>query len=262
MTGSTRHIVKELFQSDSLDSVSLKQLGDLVNAYPYFGAARYLLLQKLREEEPLAFEEQAEKTALYFTDPFWMQWQLQHEKKSRNGAQVSVPSPEPEAIPVQVADHEETEEEEATPDEQNAVGKSAMQQAVQASAEHSEDALAFEPYHTVDYFASQGIKFVQEANPKDKLGKQLKSFTEWLKVMKKLPQKNDMTETDESVTATIALDAAHSIEEKEVVTETMAEVLAKQGKTDKAAEVYRKLSLLYPGKSAYFAARIEQLNVH
>jgi hypothetical protein len=48
-------------------------------------------------------------------------------------------------------------------------------------------ALAFEPYHTVDYFASQGIKLSQEEVTKDKFGKQLKSFTEWLKTMKKLP---------------------------------------------------------------------------
>lgn len=54
-----------------------------------------------------------------------------------------------------------------------------------ASADAS--ALTFEPYHTVDYFASQGIKFSQEELPKDKLGKQLKSFTQWLKTMKRLP---------------------------------------------------------------------------
>ncbi|MBC7903805.1 MAG: hypothetical protein H7Y27_10290, partial [Gemmatimonadaceae bacterium] len=46
----------------------------------------------------------------------------------------------------------------------------------------------FEPFHTVDYFASQGIKTdKQEDNPQDRLGKQLKSFTGWLKSMKKLP---------------------------------------------------------------------------
>ena len=56
--------------------------------------------------------------------------------------------------------------------------------------------------------------------------------------------------------------AAHSNETREIVTETMAEVLAMQGMAGKAAEVYRKLSLLNPDKSAYFAARIEQLNVN
>ncbi|MDP4246357.1 MAG: hypothetical protein Q8932_10965, partial [Bacteroidota bacterium] len=52
---------------------------------------------------------------------------------------------------------------------------------------------------------------------------------------------------------------AHSIEGREVLTETMAEVLAKQGMWQKAAEVYQKLSLLNPDKSAYFAGLIGQM---
>ena len=39
----------------------------------------------------------------------------------------------------------------------------------------------------------------------------------------------------------------------------MAEVLVKQGKIDKAVQVYIKLSFLDPDKSAYFAKKIEQL---
>ncbi len=39
----------------------------------------------------------------------------------------------------------------------------------------------------------------------------------------------------------------------------MADVLARQGKTEKATELYHKLSLLNPGKSAYFAAKIDQI---
>jgi hypothetical protein len=54
--------------------------------------------------------------------------------------------------------------------------------------EPAETELSFQPYHTVDYFASQGIKFIPEEKPVDRFGKQLKSFTEWLKTMKRLPQ--------------------------------------------------------------------------
>lgn len=119
---------------------------------------------------------------------------------------------------------------------------------------------SFEPYHTIDYFASQGIKLGNEL-PKDKLGRQLKSFTEWIRTMKKLPQtaieekllKSGQGETIEAL-------AADSIETKEILTETMAEVLLKQGDKARAADIFRKLSLAHPDKSAYFATRIEQLN--
>jgi hypothetical protein len=115
----------------------------------------------------------------------------------------------------------------------------------------------FEPYHTVDYFASQGIKLSKmEAEPKDKLGRQLKSFTEWLKTMKKLPQVSIDKLLSENEESKVVADAIHSIENKEVITEAMAEVFEKQGMNVKAVEVYEKLSLLNPGKSTYFAAKI------
>ncbi|HTI11573.1 MAG TPA: hypothetical protein VL832_23525, partial [Puia sp.] len=125
----------------------------------------------------------------------------------------------------------------------------------------AEPLVEFEPYHTIDYFASVGIKFVQDENPSDKLGKQLKSFTDWLKVMRKLPQKNQEIVPDMAAEHQIQAIAAHSIKGKEVLTETMAEVLVKQGMREKAVEVYHKLSLLNPDKSAYFAAKIEQLKI-
>ena len=127
------------------------------------------------------------------------------------------------------------------------------------SQEPAETELSFQPYHTVDYFASQGIKFVPEEKPVDRFGKQLKSFTEWLKTMKKLPQTETSKITDITSDKKVEQMAEHSIDESEVVTETMAEVWIKQGNKEKAIETYNKLSLLNPDKSAYFASLAEQL---
>jgi hypothetical protein len=122
----------------------------------------------------------------------------------------------------------------------------------------TEDTISFEPLHTSDYFASLGIKFSDEIKPDDKLGKHLKSFTEWLKTMKKihpdqLPQQTAQAEIS------IQQMAEKSNTEGEVLTEAMAEVLLQQGKLGKAIEVYQKLSLLNPLKSAYFAAKIDKI---
>ena len=125
--------------------------------------------------------------------------------------------------------------------------------------EMEESKITFEPFHTVDYFASQGIKVNQEVRPDDRLGKQMKSFTEWLKTMRKLPEASIEAELNKINDREIESIAAHSLEEKEVVTEAMAEVYAKQGMHAEARAVYEKLSLRIPAKSAYFAAKIEAL---
>jgi hypothetical protein len=121
------------------------------------------------------------------------------------------------------------------------------------------ESIVFTPYHMVDYFASQGIRLVLEDNPPDQFGKQLKSFTDWLKVMKRLPVKKTSDKEEEKEAEQIRHFAAHSIEERDILTESMAEVLAKQGMYENAIALFQKLSLIYPPKSAYFASRIEQL---
>jgi hypothetical protein len=128
-----------------------------------------------------------------------------------------------------------------------------------ASATTTEDTISYQPLHTSDYFASLGIKLNENGLPVDRLGKQLKSFTDWLKVMKKI-HPDQLPQTDELTEHTIQEIAEKSNKKGDVLTEAMAEVLMQQGKTNKAIELYQKLSLLNPSKSAYFAGKIDNIN--
>ena len=121
-----------------------------------------------------------------------------------------------------------------------------------------DEPVPFEPLHTVDYFASQGIKLNEDALANDQLGKQVKSFTAWLKSMKKL-HPGQLPEQNEVIEKLIQTSSEASNQSANVLTEAMAEVLVKQGKSEKAIEMYQKLSLLNPSKSAYFAAKIERI---
>ena len=47
-------------------------------------------------------------------------------------------------------------------------------------------------------------------------------------------------------------------ESDELITETLANIFVEQKKYDKALDAFKKLSLKYPEKSVYFAARIEE----
>ncbi len=54
--------------------------------------------------------------------------------------------------------------------------------------------------------------------------------------------------------------AQKSIEEPmSLASETLAKILAKQGQTEKAIEMYKRLILIFPEKKAYFASAIENL---
>jgi hypothetical protein len=120
-----------------------------------------------------------------------------------------------------------------------------------------DDLIPITPYYTVDYFASQGIKIEKKLSPgpDSELDQQVKSFTDWLKTMKKLKFQPQTTYSDPLVEA----NAKASLNQKEIVTEAMAEVWAKQGNLQMAGQVYTKLMLLHPEKTPYFAARLHEL---
>ena len=220
-------LVKTLLQKDSLEQCSLPELEEYASRHPYFGAAQLLLAKKMQTEKAESYHEQLQKTFLFFHNPLWVEHLMQDG------------NPEVTA--------------ERKPDVSSG-GKTEL-----SSVNGKKEELLFEPFHTVDYFASQGIKIREEEKPKDKLGQQLKSFTEWLKTMKRLP----VTEIAAAVTPfsekKIEEMAEVSLQEREIITEAMAEVWEKQGNMAKAIDIYCKLSLLEPSKNAYFAAKIADL---
>jgi hypothetical protein len=239
MNNNMQDIIEDIFQKKHLQDVSLKELQGLISQYPSFNFAHYLVSKKMFDEHSPEFKNQTQRTALYFTNQFWLKWLL-----TRQDTASLSPGDE---------DYSVSDEDKAGVIDPIQTGR------IKAAIGKESSSAGFEPYYTIDYFASQGIRVIQEENPADKFGKQLKSFSEWLKTMKKLPKQISGPENDFERSVAIENFAAHSLEQKEVITETMAEVLVKQGRKDRAIELYHKLSLLNPSKNAYFVAKIEQL---
>lgn len=79
--------------------------------------------------------------------------------------------------------------------------------------------------------------------------------TSWKK--EKLTQLSE--EEDEDIPDDIFRQAMDSISDNSIISESMAVILTNQGKIDKAIDMYKKLSLQNPEKSAYFADRIKIL---
>ena len=262
MNVQINQLVRSLFQKDSLDQCSVQELQQFANRHPYFGAAQLLLTKKLQSENTDLYHEQLQKTFLFFHNPLWVEQLLNETGNASATNMESSVAPEITSPAVAIIENKEPEltaAEVEIPTIKNAEQASGDPGQRSEPDDTAKNGLIFEPYHTVDYFASQGIKFKEEDKPKDKLSLQLKSFTDWLRTMKRLPVSEITVAVESKTEQKVEQLAEHSLEEKEVVTEAMAEVWEKQGNTPKAIEIYSKLSLLDPSKSAYFAAKIGDL---
>jgi hypothetical protein len=233
MHNEANSIEQHFFQKDG-HQVSDDDLQNFVSRYPYVAAARFLLAKRKYSPDNGEIDPAIVTAGLYFNNPLWFRSQLDNENKP---------------------------EEDLAPDDQSDSSTSIAQLSGQQQKTDEESPIIFQSYHTIDYFASQGIRLQQADLTRDRLGQQLKSFTEWLRSMKKLPsvEGGSSGPEDETRQQAVIQNAATSIEEKEVVTEAMAEVWEKQGNHARAVEIYHKLSLQNPAKSAYFAGKIDQL---
>ena len=246
MSGKIHMLAHELFNKSSVEECTLDEVQELAKRFPYFIPAQFLLLQKLKLAGSPEYETQLQKAVLYYHDPLEFEYFISSDRFYTE---------------VKFEEEVVVGESMAIAEESNAPSFSINLPDLNAPLSAEEKELpAFEPYHTIDYFASQGIKLKQEELPTDKFGKQLKSFTEWLRTMKKLPGKEMIQQLDTNLESKVQHMAEDSIHETDIVTESMAEVWLKQGNKEKALEVYNKLSLLEPSKKAYFAAKIDQIN--
>ena len=259
--------------------------------YPYSSLAGFLLLCHYKKINHPGFEKLAKRTVLHFKNSNWLQFLLDQASNETGGPAVttvklseelpqevkalSLPEDEKTSYAqkyrddtLEVLENKPSHDEkpglpEHGDDVKPEIGATILQEQ-NIQNEHEEitqpaaGGIAFEPLHTVDYFASQGIKITEEPITTDKLGNQMKSFTAWLKSMKRLHPSNP-GDQDAATEKLIQSAAEESNINTEVLTEAMAEVLIKQDKREKAIEMYSKLSLINPSKSAYFAAKIERI---
>lgn len=296
MNKPVENILQHFFQTDSLQHVSVQQIQQLINEHPYYDAAYFLLVKKLYASKEQGYETAMQNAALHFSNELWVHYNLNEADDEVNiieqeGEQpeTSIPGTEYLAGVIEgdfaeerifnkafqsnntIAENENINEEEI----EDAVDENyyeadfpvneKLSSLLQQQAADFEKPVETEaeipventPYHRVDYFDSQGIKL--EEKPDDKLGTQLRRFTDWLKQMKNINSNPANLGSDEAGEAQVQNSAQHSNEPEEIVTETMAEVLIKQGKPEQAIEIYEKLSFNNPSKTAYFAAKIAEL---
>lgn len=248
--------------------------------YPWFAVGQ--LVNNFNQKDTPSFETTAQKTAVYFNDVLRLHWLLHPSETTTADLEITPQENHTATTPLAVAaahiytepsfkidlsaSEDENEENEEMIEEDNeapampvkslSASLADLANSFKNASTSEEDTLAYQTayQHTIDYFASQGIKLDAEPAKDDRLGQQLKTFTSWLRQMKPLAN-TEGSEAD----PVVELNAAHSLLGSDVVTEAMVDILQKQGKKTQAVQLLEKLLLLHPEKSLYFAARIEQI---
>lgn len=230
MSHSSNLVAKHLTGKENLSATSVDVLESLHKQYPFFAPAAVLAAAKSHNNGT-----ETSKAALAVGNTGWLQQILT----------APMPNAISNVISKQLADYNKP----VTPDQIWEMESPVL-------------------YHTIDYFASQGIKIDLNKGHQDELSTKLKKFTDWLKEVKHpvsegqtAPQSEADTpfSSESDIEKAVVTIAEKSNESREVVTETMAEVLGKQGRREKAIQLYQKLSFINPEKSVYFAAKIQQL---
>jgi len=255
-------LAASLFNKKSLSECSEEELREVVREYPFFSCGHALLYRFLKEKSSPDAEKELQKTSLYFDNPLWFTYLVnQKPVEEKTGATVIEFPEAEESNNDEIVIDNTVKRFPATPTEQ-APAPPAEQAEEQAEEPKESTELVFEPYHTVDYFASQGIRQQEETREADRFGKQLRSFTDWLKTIRKLTPAEIAALSDTGNEEKVIRLADESVENNDVETEAMADVWIKQGNPEKAISIYNKLSLKNPAKSSYFAGLIEKLRVN
>ena len=279
----TDYMIQSLFQRESMDEMTLDELKSHAEAFPYSSIIQFLYTCKLKSQYHLDFPEAVSKTALFFDDSSWLNYQLREEGEKGNFRKILYGSQHNDTNEVEgVEEVEEVEglnlpaegrgaegvEEVDFDENEGGFHDPALAQAIEkielqdpntnpASGTNKDFEFQLTPYHTIDYFASLGIKINME-NEKDELSLKVKSFTAWLKTMKRL-QPGPETVTVKDIQSILNTQNDKENQPEAILTEAMAEVYLKQGLREKAIDVYNKLSLQNPLNSHKFADKISQI---
>src|SRR5690242_8248944 len=130
MNAQINQLVRSLLKKDSIDECSIQELQQYADRHPYFGAAQLLLTKKLQAENAQQYNEQLQKTLLYFHNPLWVE-QLLNETGTATINKPEVMSNEiPPVIPIVEIKEEYIEVTETTTPVMNVVKEESLSEPV------------------------------------------------------------------------------------------------------------------------------------
>jgi len=282
-----KKIIDRINNPAELQNDDAKEWKELTEKHPYFSVGQLLQYGNdyFQEKDNLEF------TAIYKADPilfahFANEIKSTEKKELKKGKQenktieteLNLPMADTKEIPLAIA--ENVKEEVLVANKKESIGPKedilAMINELPNRNIIEEKIVKSEPI--IETIESENLS---EEEKRQKALMVMMSFSDWLNHFKSKTEKEQIEEQEkralktawqkEKLTAIIEEEqdeipemifkqAMDSISmENALISESLAEILAKQGKTDKAIEMYKKLSLRNPEKNSYFADRIKDL---
>ena len=254
------------------DESGMNDLKALRRDYPYFAALQLLYLQHYKEQQPESYARELTALSCYISDAGRFTMLVNHEhlveptllrasefrgKAGRKAMQ--------ENIARTIEEEKERSNEKAHIDD---LVKPSVESVVNPAFKlgGTEVLIMGDPIEHDDSFpppieqlkVSDGANLLEldEQKKKSRIKEKNNELIE--KFIKQAP--SEKITIDPAKFTNEDLSEKSSRENESFLTETLAQIYLKQGFVQKAIDVYTKLSLKYPEKSAYFASKITELN--
>lgn len=279
--------ISYLKNPEKLSGDNATDISNIVKDFPYFQTAHLLYVKNLYNQNSIQYDRQLKIAAAYSGDRKVL-YNLIHSKNTvitqaieekKNTDTVELPKTQI-SKPIVDRKQEITEPKISSPTFSE-LEKGILSEAISSSIELEVDEIISKENINVQDDDTSINQTIQEQsiviNKNDKY-----SFSDWLKITNKNTSDKEKQEiieqksTEELINKFITeqpritkpkaeffspvnLARKSVIESNEIVSETLAKIYEKQGNYTKAIKAYESLSLKYPEKKLFFAARIKEL---
>ena len=234
-----KRITEYISETQTSNVATVKQLRQLIDRYPYYQVARLLLLRSMHDTQDPDFSKELRRTALYLPSRAILYQYIEADRLRKEFEKIKIEKPDVETAADQPQDLIDEFLTKRPVEEKQPARR--QRPVVDASSDYVEYMLQIEADSTQEEATSPSQTFGQT---------NIDQFLEQGKL--------SLNEHPEEELQKPNLENA-SVENNEVMTETLARIYIKQGKYDSAIEIIRRLSLKYPKKNRYFADQIRFL---